>query len=660
MAGSLPLRAGFALLLCSFVFPVCGSAAERAIFVAPQGNDTSDGTEQAPLATLSAAQARVRAWRQAGATDDVHITIAAGDYFLAEPVKFTADDAAPGDAMLLITAAPGARVRFFGGERVTDWQPLTDAKIRARLSPEAARHVRVAQLSERALAGCGEHCARGHEHEWHPSPLEVFYKDEPATLARWPNQGWAHVGQVISQGSASDGSTSQFRMTACPARPWQATDDLWAHGFWEADWSDAWQPIAAVDTARGLLTLRNSDEVTTIRPDARYCVYNVLEELNAPGEWYLDRAAGKLYLWPAGDLTDHDVVVSALDHLISIYDCSHVTLQNLEFSAAKVCAVEIARGHHVRIDHCDIRNAGNLGVHIVAGHHHAVARCEICQTGEGAIRVSGGDRQTLTPSHHAIEGNHLHHFARSCFAARPAVLVDGVGIRVANNHIHHGPDSAVTLQGNEHVVEHNDIHAVCLETADTGAIYLGHDWTERGNAIRHNFIHHIGQFNRRDVMGVYLDDFASGTTVTHNYFLDAGRAVVIGGGRDNRVEYNIIVGGVAGVQVDSRGLTWARDRIDGDEALLPRLLANVCTEGSACQARYPELARLLQDEPAVAKGNRLAHNLILCPIAIDLQGRPTHRGVVVAGNLATGQSQLGHHPDQNLLSLWQRLAGTAP
>ena len=135
---------------------------------------------------------------------------------------------------------------------------------------------------------------------------------------------------------------------------------------------------------------------------------------------------------------------------------------------------------------------------------------------------------------------------------------------------------------------------------------------------------------------------------------------IFGGGRDNRVEYNIIVGGVAGVQVDSRGLTWARDRVDGDDALLPRLLASVCTEGSACQARYPELARLLQDEPAVAKGNRLAHNLILCPIAIDLQGRPTHRGVVVAGNLATGQSQLGHHPDQNLLSLWQRLAGTAP
>ncbi len=36
----------------------------------------------------------------------------------------------------------------------------------------------------------------------------------------------------------------------------------------------------------------------------RYFVENILEELDSPGEWYLDRAGRKLYLWPKTPLTE--------------------------------------------------------------------------------------------------------------------------------------------------------------------------------------------------------------------------------------------------------------------------------------------------------------------------------------------------------------------
>ena len=53
---------------------------------------------------------------------------------------------------------------------------------------------------------------------------------------------------------------------------------------------------------------------------------------------------------------------------------------------------------------------------------------------------------------------------------------------------------AIHLHGNDHLVERNEIHDVCLETDDSGAIYLGQDPTYRGNRVRHNFIHDIGNY----------------------------------------------------------------------------------------------------------------------------------------------------------------------
>ena len=42
----------------------------------------------------------------------------------------------------------------------------------------------------------------------------------------------------------------------------------------------------------------------------RYFVENILEELDSPGEWYLDRAGRKLYLWPKTPLTSESQVIA--------------------------------------------------------------------------------------------------------------------------------------------------------------------------------------------------------------------------------------------------------------------------------------------------------------------------------------------------------------
>jgi hypothetical protein len=166
---------------------------------------------------------------------------------------------------------------------------------------------------------------------------------------------------------------------------------------------------------------------------------------------------------------------------------------------------------------------------------------------------------------------------------------------------------AIGLGGNDHVVEFNEVRRVCLETDDAGAFYMGRDWTARGNVVRYNVFHHLGS---GDVQAVYLDDFASGTTVLGNVCHGAFRGVLLGGGRDNRIERNVFLDCKYAIHVDQRGIGWASSYIGGTETTLYDLMERYNATEPPFSERYPELKTLTDDEPGKAKGTVIAGNVV--------------------------------------------------
>ena len=164
---------------------------------------------------------------------------------------------------------------------------------------------------------------------------------------------------------------------------------------------------------------------------------------------------------------------------------------------------------------------------ITGGQDHGIQDCEIAYTGGGGLVLNGGDRLTLTPGNHFADNNRIHHFGRWIHTYRPAIQLEGVSNRVSHNLIHDAPHTALAVAGNEHIIEYNEIHRVCLETSDAGALYMGRDWTQRGTVIRYNYFHDLGG---GDINAVYLNDWTSATTVFGNLFYKAKRGVLIGGG----------------------------------------------------------------------------------------------------------------------------------
>jgi hypothetical protein len=456
--------------------------------------------------------------------------------------------------------------------------------------------------------------------------MEFFFKGERMTVARYPNTGWLRIADVPQVGDTmyNKGLEREKRFKDVPAgrhygriaysgnRPsnWTSAHDIYLHGYWTFDWSDSYQRIGSVDTVRKEFTLLPPHHPYGYTTNQRYYVLNLLEELDTPCEWYLDREQGLLYFWPPSVPTDGAAVVSLLDQpMISVTHSSWIHFDGLSFGFSRGKGIDIVESHDVAVDRGTFHSLGCEAVAIDGGARNIVSSSEIHHVGLGGILLKGGNRQTLVPGNHSATNNHIHHYSTWLRSGPYAVVMDGVGQRIANNLIHDSPFEGVYVKGNDHIIEYNEFHHLMQETGDAGAIHTGRDWTWRGNVIRYNYFHDLQGPGLHGVMAVYLDDWACGFTVFGNLFYRAGRATLIGGGRDNVVENNIYVECSPSVHMDARGLSWASYYFDPSHRELSRKMEDVHYNEPPYSTRYPDLLKMYDGEPAVPKNNRIVRNI---------------------------------------------------
>lgn len=191
------------------------------------------------------------------------------------------------------------------------------------------------------------------------------------------------------------------------------------------------------------------------------------------------------------------------------------------------------------------------------------------------------------------------------------MTLGGCGNRVANNHIHHCPTGGVSYGGNEHVLELNHIHDVCLLYSDVGVFYTGRDWASRGNVVRWNYIHSIANNKGHGSQAIYLDDCDSGDTVIGNIvYGGVGRGVLLGGGRDNVIRGNIFIDLPKGIHVDARGPRGITLDKPGSWNLKAKCEA-VGYLSPLWRERYPRLARVLDEDPLLPMGNVIHDNVFI-------------------------------------------------
>lgn len=539
--------------------------------VATNGSDADPGTKAKPFASLERARDAVRQLKQAGKLPKggVNILVHGGDYLRTNALELNAADSGTANSPIVWQAAKRETPRLLGGRTLDGFKLMTDPTVLSRLDEAARSHV--VQLDLRALGftDFGEMKSRGFGRPTSPAHCELFYGGLPMTLARWPNEGeWEKIvgfpetsGQNDSHGGKIGKLEDGFFYAGDRPRRWKDTSGLWVHGYWAWDWANSYERVVSLDTEQRLIKTAPPYGQYGFRKGQRFFFLNVLEELDQPGEWFLDRTSGVLYFWPpsiknppTGTYTATEILLSLLPGpLLKLTDVSHVSFRRLTLEATRGNAVEIHGGANNRIVGCSIRNIGDWGVKISGGTGHSVVSCDVRDTGDGGVDLAGGDRQTLKPGGHFVENCTFQRQGRWSKCYVPAIHMIGVGLRASHNLIHDHPHCAILFGGNDHLIEFNEIHHIALETGDVGAIYTGRDYSYRGNRIRNNFIHHTGGVGMGS-MGVYMDDCVSGTEVFGNIFYKVHWAMFIGGGRDHLVENNIFVDCDPAVRMDGRGL----------------------------------------------------------------------------------------------------------
>lgn len=617
------------------------------LFVSTKGKDEWPGTRQRPFATLQQARDAARAAKEkqperfAGAV----IQVREGVYSLSSSFDLDERDSGSKDHPIVYEAASGQMVRLLGGKAIPQFRPLDDPAVRERLSPEARGHVVQADLRSLGITDFGSLSPRGFSRPIAPAHLELFFKGKPMELARWPNAGeFAHIaGFTLPQTDGGDGGQLEGGFTYEGDRPkrWKPSEDIWAHGYWAYDWANSYERIRRLDTEKRVVETAPPHGAYSFRVGQRFYFINVLEELDRPGEYYLDRSTGMLYFWLPSALKPGEAVVSVLsDPLIRTRDASYLTFKGFTLEGGRGHGIEIKGGSNVTVSGCTVRNVGNWGVMIDGGTRHAALGCDVSHTGDGGISVNGGDRKTLTPAHHRVENNHIHHYARWTRSYQAGVNISGVGIRVAHNLIHDAPHNAILHNGNELTIEYNEIYAVCLESGDAGAIYTGADYTYRGNIIRHNYIHHMGGVGF-GTMAVYLDDNVSGHLIYGNVFWKVTRAVFLGGGRDHRVENNLFIDCDPSILIDGRGLDKRSNWQNMIYVTMKERLEAMNWRRPPYSTRYPELAALEKYYADPEKGgvppenNIVVRNVSVGGEWLDIGWNATPEMVLFKDNLVT-------------------------
>ena len=326
--------------------------------------------------------------------------------------------------------------------------------------------------------------------------------------------------------------------------------------------------LEKVDEATGMATVSGKEAAVPFCSGDRFFVENVPEELDSPGEWYLDTKTGMLSYWPPKPLTAaSEVVAPRLSRMVEFAGdpvgkravryirLSGLTIEETDYTpddgfvayGKSIDGVVTLRGaENCRIEDCVFRNIGKSAIYCDDGRDNAIVGNEICYVAEGGIyfkNSSGGN---------IISDNHIHHCGQVYKHVAGIRLMENVNdTLVSHNLIHDMTRWGIGLGiGQRNVVEYNHVHHVNTETYDTGGIEVTQQDRQfrSGSIFRYNLVHDTGGFSSqmgKDMWcswGIYLDSFAGGYTVHHNVvYRTSHGGIMLQGGKDNAVRNNIFV-----------------------------------------------------------------------------------------------------------------------
>jgi hypothetical protein len=552
----------------SAVVPVlawCLACGATEYVVSPTGNDANAGLgpdDTQALRTLPAAVERLKP----GDTCRVR----GGTYFLEETLVIGPERSGTPDAPIVIRPYGDGQPVLVGGRPVSGFVPYRGAILTADLGAQGLQASAVGVL---VFAGQRQEMARypsrnpadPHGGDWAYVDGERLgmYADRP------DDEGYNETKRNLDFWQRNvPRFTRMLQMKEGDVRAWASPEQGEVSVFPRFNWSHYVLAIESFDPVRRMLQLAPGC-FYEIRPGDRYFVRNLLEDLDQPGEWCVDRKAGRLYFWPPEPLTGQEVRVATLLNAVRLTGCAYVTVQGFTIECCAGPAVVLDGCTNVLLAGNTIRNTGGVGgygVLVQGGQGNGVVGNDIHDTGSSGIKLGGGDPVALTPGANRADNNWIHHVGLVSRDAKGIELGGALNL-ASHNLIHDIPHYGILMWGSRHTIEYNHLRRTCMETEDAGGIGGGAiDWLSwQGAVIRYNRIEDTMGYGYDVQAGrwtspyftyaLYPDWAASGVHIFGNLLIRAPVGCLhLHSGRDNLIENNVLIEG-AQTQMEWNGWT---------------------------------------------------------------------------------------------------------
>lgn len=452
-------------------------------FVSPDGDDSAPGTEAKPFRTPARAQA---AARQAKDPKGTTVTLRGGTYYLADTLVFTSADSGTLEAPVVWQASKGETPVLSGGTRLDlRWEPFRDGILKAQV-PEGF------------------------------TTDQLFVDGERQVLARYPD--FDPAVRIL-------GGYSKDAFGPARAARWADPRGGFIHAMHQHMWGDFHYVITGKD-ASGAVTYEGgwqNNRRMGMHPEHRF-VENLFEELDAPGEWFLDAKARTLYFQPRAGKDMAKAVVEGvrLRHLVEFRGderdrVTSISLKGITFrhtartfmdnkepllrsdwTTYRGGAVWFRGAMECSLEDSVIDQVGGHGVFVDGYNRHVTLRgCEIVRAGGNGIAFVGRPGAVQSPlfeygqvqdlaSIQRTPGPRSQDYPGDCLVDDCLIYLSGRvekqtagvqiamsrGIRVRDCSIYDVPRAGINIGDGcwgGHVIEGCDIFDTVKETGDHGS-----------------------------------------------------------------------------------------------------------------------------------------------------------------------------------------------
>ncbi len=522
-----------------------GDTLKNGIFVSPDGQDTGSGDIYEPLKTVEAAVERFWACKNIEGYEPT-IYLEAGEYYISKSINLSAEYS-------------GIRFQNYNDDAVSLTAGYSDGDKRLATASDLGGKLPknlVGKIYRWDVSGY-DGLTQDEMRNFVYNDAELVDGDEIQTLARWPESGYAYTGPATRE---SD-KVHKFVTTADVEN--MTLDNARAKGYFSWNYRLTPAKVTAVNGNELTVELQTIiDSEYSLHANRRYYLYNIPEELDTPGEYYIDYEDKAVYYYPK-NAANMDLQLTGLKGaMFNIEsDCDDVCFEGLTMKNTRGTFIDGNGCDNVEITDCMFKNSGGRGVRIDDTYNSHISMCGFINIGDSAVELSGGDRPSRTPSGSSVMNCYFEKGGRISGTYSPFVQLGGIdkkvcsadrdeygasiGINVENNYFYDHKHTAIIFEGNDFIIKNNIFDRCGTEAQDAaGGVYARYHATYRGNEITNNIFRNIVSYKLSDknthLFAIYADDLVPGFKVEDNVFYNCEEAFNFAGGQAHKFNGNLV------------------------------------------------------------------------------------------------------------------------